>query len=69
MTSASESVSPCWATVQPLWVETGCKAWESAKALVWATGLGRMAAQTSESESEAAGVRSLWETPRFAPPM
>lgn len=54
--------------VQPLWVGTGSKAWATAKAPVWATGLVWMAAQTSESESEAAGVRSLWGTPRFAPP-
>lgn len=55
--------------VQPLWVGTGSKAWASVKAPVWATGLGWMAAQMSESESEADGVRSLWETPRFVPPV
>lgn len=67
--SVSDSFSPCWATVQLLWVVIGGKAWASAKATVWATGLGWLAAQTSESEFEGAGVRSLWETPRFAPPL
>lgn len=49
------------------WAGAGSKAWVSAKAPVWVTGLGWMVAQLNESESEAEYVRSsLWETPRFA---
>lgn len=50
--------------VQMLWVGTGSKALASAKARVWATGLGWMVAQRNESVSEGAGGRmSLWDTP------
>lgn len=55
------SLSPCW-------VGTGDKVWASAKAPAWVTDHGRPVDQTIESESEGAGVRSLWKTLRFAPP-
>lgn len=61
------ATSPCWATVQMLGVGTGGKAWASAKAPVWGTDLEQLVAQMSASESEGAGVRSLWRTLRSAP--
>ena len=68
MTNSLESASPCWATVQLSRVVIGGKAWASAKAPVWATGLGWLGARMSGNEFEGAAVRSLWETLRFLPP-